>query len=250
MTTADACEPAGLGGRGTISRQRGGLLAAAPQGRGALGVDARHLSVLVCDRRAPLSVVEHRDRRRDAGIYRARHRAPRRFFARHRNCRCRSTLRLPTAALALDTAESRDRRDRLLCCWCCSASSRCTGRAATGSPARCSAGCASTSTVRRGVMRFYALLWWALVVLTLGLAYPWAQASLQRFKMRHTSYGDLAGAFDGSGSALFVRGLPIWLPRRRADRRSPSSRSAARSIGTRSTHDGRRRKQPARFARG
>ncbi len=77
-----------------------------------------------------------------------------------------------------------------------------------------------TRTVFRGV-RFdqhgsawryalYALLWWALVILTLGLAYPWAQAGLQRFKMRHTSYGDLAGAFDGSGSALFVRSLPIW----------------------------------------
>ncbi len=56
-----------------------------------------------------------------------------------------------------------------------------------------------------------ALAWWAVVILTLGLAYPWAQASLQRFKMRNTSYGDLPGAFDGSGSALFVRGLPIWL---------------------------------------
>src|SRR5271155_1154319 len=78
-----------------------------------------------------------------------------------------------------------------------------------------------TRTVFRGV-RFdqhgsawryalYALSWWALVIVTLGLAYPWAQASLQRFKMRHTSYGDLPGQFAGSGSALFLRGLPIWL---------------------------------------
>lgn len=77
-----------------------------------------------------------------------------------------------------------------------------------------------THTVFRGV-RFdqhgaawryalYALLWWTLAVATLGLAYPWAQASLQRFKMRHTSYGDLAGWFAGSGTALFLRGLPIW----------------------------------------
>jgi uncharacterized membrane protein YjgN (DUF898 family) len=58
---------------------------------------------------------------------------------------------------------------------------------------------------------FYALLWWALVALTLGLAYPWAQASLQRFKMRHTSYGDLPGSFAGSGFELFLRGVPIWL---------------------------------------
>lgn len=78
-----------------------------------------------------------------------------------------------------------------------------------------------TRTVFRGV-RFdqhgsawryavYALLWWTLAVLTLGLVYPWAEASLQRFKMRHTSYGDLAGSFEASGSALFLRGLPIWL---------------------------------------
>ncbi len=78
-----------------------------------------------------------------------------------------------------------------------------------------------TRTVFRGV-RFdqhgsawlyacYALLWWMLVIVTLGLAYPWAQASLQRYKLRHTSYGDLPGEFAGSGTALFVRGFPIWL---------------------------------------
>jgi uncharacterized membrane protein YjgN (DUF898 family) len=77
-----------------------------------------------------------------------------------------------------------------------------------------------TRTVFRGV-RFdqhgsawryalYALLWWALVAVTLGLAYPWAQASLQRFKMRHTCYGDLPGVFAGSGLALFLRGVPLW----------------------------------------
>ncbi len=57
----------------------------------------------------------------------------------------------------------------------------------------------------------FALAWWSAVILTLGLAYPWAQASLQRFKLRNTSYGDLTGRFEGSGSALFVRGLPMWL---------------------------------------
>jgi len=57
----------------------------------------------------------------------------------------------------------------------------------------------------------YALMWWTLVAVTLGLAYPWAQASLQRYKMRHTSYGDLPGEFEGTGSALFLRGLPLWL---------------------------------------
>ena len=37
------------------------------------------------------------------------------------------------------------------------------------------------------------------------------KASLQRFKMKHTCYGDLEGAFVGKASALFVRGLPMWL---------------------------------------
>jgi uncharacterized membrane protein YjgN (DUF898 family) len=45
----------------------------------------------------------------------------------------------------------------------------------------------------------------------LGLAYPWAQANLQRYMMRHTSYGKLPGRFEGTGWRLFVRGLPLWL---------------------------------------
>jgi uncharacterized membrane protein YjgN (DUF898 family) len=57
----------------------------------------------------------------------------------------------------------------------------------------------------------FAVAWWCIVIITLGLAYPWAQASLQRYKMRHTSYGDLPGAFAGKGIVLFWRGLPIWL---------------------------------------
>jgi len=56
-----------------------------------------------------------------------------------------------------------------------------------------------------------ALAWWAAVIATLGLAYPWQQASLERFKMRHTSYGDLPGRFEGSALQLFLRGLPLWL---------------------------------------
>jgi uncharacterized membrane protein YjgN (DUF898 family) len=61
------------------------------------------------------------------------------------------------------------------------------------------------------VYAIIALAWWGLIALTLGLAYPWAQASLQRYKMRRTSYGDLPGSFAGSGSRLFLRGLPMWL---------------------------------------
>jgi uncharacterized membrane protein YjgN (DUF898 family) len=58
---------------------------------------------------------------------------------------------------------------------------------------------------------FYALMWWSVIALTLGLAYPWAQKSLERFKMRRTYYGDLPGYFEGSALALFLRGLPLWL---------------------------------------
>lgn len=78
-----------------------------------------------------------------------------------------------------------------------------------------------TRTVYRGI-RFHqdgsavryaicALFWWTLVGLSLGLAYPFAQASLERFKMKNTYYGNLRGRFEGSGSRLFLRGLPMWL---------------------------------------
>ncbi len=78
-----------------------------------------------------------------------------------------------------------------------------------------------TRTVFRGV-RFhqtgkawlyaiYAVLWWTIIVLTIGLAYPFAQASLERYKMRNTFYGNLNGAFVASGFSLFWRGFPMWL---------------------------------------
>lgn len=56
-----------------------------------------------------------------------------------------------------------------------------------------------------------ALFWWGMIILTLGLVYPWAQARLERFKMDNTFYGDLAGEFHGSAASLFWRGLPMWL---------------------------------------
>lgn len=53
---------------------------------------------------------------------------------------------------------------------------------------------------------------WTIVVAgTLGLAYPWARADLERYKMRNTYYGDLQGSFEGSASELFKRGLVPWL---------------------------------------
>ncbi|HEY1363393.1 MAG TPA: DUF898 family protein [Xanthobacteraceae bacterium] len=78
-----------------------------------------------------------------------------------------------------------------------------------------------TRTVYRGV-RFHqtgsawryavcALLWWMLTALTLGLAYPFAQARLERFKMANTFFGNLPGRFAGSGLRLFLRGVSLWL---------------------------------------
>jgi uncharacterized membrane protein YjgN (DUF898 family) len=78
-----------------------------------------------------------------------------------------------------------------------------------------------TRTVWRGV-RFwmtgsgvsYALragLWALLTAVTLGLALPWARASLERYKMRHTAYGDLRGRFEGTGWELLGRGVWLWL---------------------------------------
>jgi len=78
-----------------------------------------------------------------------------------------------------------------------------------------------TRTVFRG-LRFHqggsavryavrAMLWWIPMVLTLGLASPWATANLERYKMRNTFYGNLGGGFAGSGGRLFWRGILIWL---------------------------------------
>jgi uncharacterized membrane protein YjgN (DUF898 family) len=56
-----------------------------------------------------------------------------------------------------------------------------------------------------------ASFWWSMIAITLGLAYPWAQASLERFKIRNTFYGSLQGQFVGTGAGLFFRGLALWL---------------------------------------
>jgi len=57
----------------------------------------------------------------------------------------------------------------------------------------------------------YSLLWLAITLVTLGLAYPWGQANLERYKMRHTFYGDVRGRFAGSGTQLFLQGIALWL---------------------------------------
>jgi uncharacterized membrane protein YjgN (DUF898 family) len=78
-----------------------------------------------------------------------------------------------------------------------------------------------TRTVWRGV-RFWmsgsgwayagrAVLWGFLMLLTLGLILPWREAALERYKMRHSYYGDLQGSFEGRGWEFFKRAWWIWL---------------------------------------
>jgi uncharacterized membrane protein YjgN (DUF898 family) len=78
-----------------------------------------------------------------------------------------------------------------------------------------------TRTVLRGI-RFHqtgsswryavcASFWWILAIASFGLLYPFAVASLERFKLRNTYYGNLPGRFVGTGARLFLRGLLIWL---------------------------------------
>src|SRR6202047_2803223 len=77
-----------------------------------------------------------------------------------------------------------------------------------------------TRTVWRGV-RFWmsgsgwayagqAALWGVLMILTLGLILPWREGALERYKMRHTYYGDLQGSFEGRGWDFFKRGWWLW----------------------------------------
>jgi uncharacterized membrane protein YjgN (DUF898 family) len=78
-----------------------------------------------------------------------------------------------------------------------------------------------TRTVWRGV-RFWmtgsgwdyawrAALLMVLVILTLGLFLPWREAILERFKMRHSHYGDLQGRFEATGWEFFKQGWWLWL---------------------------------------
>ena len=56
-----------------------------------------------------------------------------------------------------------------------------------------------------------AFAWQILVILTLGLAYPWRAAALERYKMANTSYGDLQGSFQATGWTFFKRGIAVWI---------------------------------------
>jgi uncharacterized membrane protein YjgN (DUF898 family) len=79
----------------------------------------------------------------------------------------------------------------------------------------------ATRTVWRGV-RFWmsgsgwayswrACLWTLLAMLTLGLALPWRESAVERYKMRHLHYGDLPARFDGTGWELFKKIWWLWL---------------------------------------
>jgi len=78
----------------------------------------------------------------------------------------------------------------------------------------------ATRTVFRGVRfwmkgsgwayAFRAILWDFANLLTLGLALPWAMASLERYRMRHTYFGSVQGDFSGTGWTLFKRGWWLW----------------------------------------
>src|SRR5215467_10221781 len=78
-----------------------------------------------------------------------------------------------------------------------------------------------TRTVWRGV-RFWmtgsgwsyaarSVLWGLVQVPSLGFAYPWRAAALERYKLRHTLYGSLRGRFDATGWQLFKRVWWVWL---------------------------------------
>jgi hypothetical protein len=78
-----------------------------------------------------------------------------------------------------------------------------------------------TRTVWRGV-RFWmdgsgwayawrAILWGLLALVTLGGAMPWREAALERYKMRHSYYGDLQGSFEGRGWDFFKKIWWLWL---------------------------------------
>jgi uncharacterized membrane protein YjgN (DUF898 family) len=78
-----------------------------------------------------------------------------------------------------------------------------------------------TRTVWRGV-RFWmtgsgwsyawrSILWGLLLIPSLGFAYPWRMAALERYKLRHTHYGNLPGRFEATGWELFKRVWWVWL---------------------------------------
>lgn len=50
-----------------------------------------------------------------------------------------------------------------------------------------------------------------LTLVTLGLALPWAQVALERYKLNHTWFGDRVLRFDGAGRDLLLRWLVVMI---------------------------------------
>jgi uncharacterized membrane protein YjgN (DUF898 family) len=78
-----------------------------------------------------------------------------------------------------------------------------------------------TRTIWRG-LRFWmtgsgwayawrSFLWGLLLIPSLGFAYPWRTAALERYKLGHTFYGVLPGRFAATGGQLFKSVWLIWL---------------------------------------
>ncbi len=63
-----------------------------------------------------------------------------------------------------------------------------------------------------GLVYLLRYLGWGLFSLvTVGLAHPWMVASLERYKMGNTFYGDLQGGFVGRGRVFFRRRALLWV---------------------------------------
>ncbi|GLK66791.1 YjgN family protein [Hansschlegelia plantiphila] len=53
--------------------------------------------------------------------------------------------------------------------------------------------------------------WGLLAIVSIGLLYPFMRASLERYKMENTWFGDQKASFDATGRQLFRRGVLLWL---------------------------------------
>ena len=196
--------------RPSFSGDRGEFRRLVTRGRGARTRHGRLLSVLARHRHPPSSVVEHRYRRRRRGIHRPRQGIADRISVRARDHRADLSGLFPRRPRSRTLQGFRQ-----LSRW--SLFFYVFGQFAIYRARRYRL----TRTVWRGV-RFWmdgsgwayaarAALWTLLSSLTLGLILPWREAALERYKMRHSYYGDLQGSFEGRGWEFFKRGWWLWL---------------------------------------
>ena len=163
---------------------------------------ARLLPVLARDRHAAAFVVAHGGRRRHRGIYRHAQGIADRLPVRARDSGA------DLSGVFLHHARSGAHGRPSPACRCCLFFYLFTQFAVYRARRY-----RLTRTIWRGVRfwmtgsgwayAFRAFAWSILVGLTLGLAMPWQRASLERYKMRHTYYGDLQGSFRGDRRRVF-----------------------------------------------